>query len=496
MNLVRDYHARPVKHPSRWGSLALPGDRYLIWLLVLFGLSLPLVTHRVYASDEVQYFAYLRSVWFDRDLDFTNEYTTFIQRYPESLAGLKRTNLDGLDDRGQPITRRTSLPLNFGPIGTAILWLPYYAVGHLLALALHAINPAIAVDGYSAPYIVAITTGTAINAALALLLLFRLASRLVSPAAAFWATIAIWLGTPVIFYSHGAPAYSHIASILAVTLFLTLWQTSRPLASRSATTWLGLGLLAALVTAVREQDGVIPVAILAAELLMTVNQWRTPLMPAAIGPGPVRLIGHGLLFGLAWVVAFTPQIATYCILNGNCLPNNHVTQKMESGLESGLLQRAYDVMLNPQYGLVFWTPLVVPALLGLAWLWRRDRTLTLALLLTILATWLVNAIYSTGPTRGSFGARRFLNSTPALLLGLAALYQALRDRRLGLVVPLLTGLGIWWNIGLVVQFAFNLMNRQRLDLDRIFINQFTSLPEELIRRGYRLLVDRNSLFKN
>ncbi len=32
---------------------------------------------RIYASDEVQYFAYLRSLWFDRDVSFENEYRYF-----------------------------------------------------------------------------------------------------------------------------------------------------------------------------------------------------------------------------------------------------------------------------------------------------------------------------------------------------------------------------------------------------------------------------------
>ena len=35
------------------------------WML-LFALSLPAVTTRIYASDEVQYFAFLRSMWFDQ----------------------------------------------------------------------------------------------------------------------------------------------------------------------------------------------------------------------------------------------------------------------------------------------------------------------------------------------------------------------------------------------------------------------------------------------
>jgi hypothetical protein len=52
---------------------ALRPSRGVLWLVVAFVLSLPAVTPRIYASDEVQYFAYLRSLWFDGDVSFENE---------------------------------------------------------------------------------------------------------------------------------------------------------------------------------------------------------------------------------------------------------------------------------------------------------------------------------------------------------------------------------------------------------------------------------------
>ena len=51
--------------------------RELVAVVLGFLLTLPLVTTRIYASDEVQYFAWLRSLAFDRDVDFENEYQHF-----------------------------------------------------------------------------------------------------------------------------------------------------------------------------------------------------------------------------------------------------------------------------------------------------------------------------------------------------------------------------------------------------------------------------------
>ena len=58
---------------------SLSSARSFPWavLTLLFLISLPAVTTRLYASDEIEYFAYLRSLYFDRDLSFDNEYRYF-----------------------------------------------------------------------------------------------------------------------------------------------------------------------------------------------------------------------------------------------------------------------------------------------------------------------------------------------------------------------------------------------------------------------------------
>jgi len=86
-------------------------------LAILLLASLVLVTPRIAESDAVEYFSYLHSILFDRDLDFTNEYTYFYQEDPEGRQGFKETFLD----RETP----TGLKNNFGPIGTALLWTPF-----------------------------------------------------------------------------------------------------------------------------------------------------------------------------------------------------------------------------------------------------------------------------------------------------------------------------------------------------------------------------------
>ena len=56
---------------EKWRALAALG--------VVFLLSLPLVTPRIYASDEIEFFSFLRSLWFDGDVSFDNEYRYFYE---------------------------------------------------------------------------------------------------------------------------------------------------------------------------------------------------------------------------------------------------------------------------------------------------------------------------------------------------------------------------------------------------------------------------------
>jgi hypothetical protein len=125
-----------------------PSSRQWILLIALFVVSLPAVTPRIYSSDEIQYFAYLRSVWFDRDLSFENEYRYFYDR------GVARS--DGFHETFLERATETGLRINFGTIGCAILWAPFYAAGHAAASLTGAPQ-----DGYSTPYLAAVAHGSA-----------------------------------------------------------------------------------------------------------------------------------------------------------------------------------------------------------------------------------------------------------------------------------------------------------------------------------------------
>ena len=60
--------------------------------------------------------------------------------------------------------------LNFGTIGSALLWAPFYGVGDIVARVGRLAGSSMPVDGFSPPYIAAVTYGSAVYGFLAVVL--------------------------------------------------------------------------------------------------------------------------------------------------------------------------------------------------------------------------------------------------------------------------------------------------------------------------------------
>lgn len=440
------------------------------WLLVLFLATLPLVTPRLRGADEIEHFAYLRSLAFDGDLDFENEYRHFYQADPQGLAAFRETFLT----RREPATGRV---LNFAPVGCALLWSPFYLLAHAVVATGGLLGWAGAADGYSRPYLAAVGYASALYAFLGLLLLHRLLARQVAEPAASWAVAAAWLATPAFYYTTLAPGFGHACSLFTVGLLLWLWTEARE--HDHARRWALVGAAAGLAGLVREQD-LFFLVIPATDLLI-----RT-LRASAWRAGALR----ALLLGAAAALAFAPQVAAYYALNGSFGPSRLVARKM-SWSSPHLLQ----VLFDPGHGLFLWAPLLLLACLGLPLAARRARDVTLLLGLGLLAQAWINGSVESWHQAGAFGSRRFVSATPVFAWGLAALLAWAAPRLGRRATALVLGLCVWWNLSLMVQFGLKLMDRQRLEWPRVAVNQVTEVPRRLGRTAVLFFSDRERLVR-
>ena len=87
-----------------------------------------------------------------------------------------------------------------------------------------AIGVPVTADGYSTPYIASVVYASALYGFLAVALSAYAAARVIGDgAAAAAAAMAVWLGTPIVFYMYLAPGFSHACSAFAVAAFVVIW---------------------------------------------------------------------------------------------------------------------------------------------------------------------------------------------------------------------------------------------------------------------------------
>lgn len=468
--------ALSTQHPA----LSEPTRKQWIVLVCLFLLSLPAVTPRIYSSDEIQYFAFLRSLWFDHDLSFENEYRYFYDRGIARSEGFRETFLEMTTDTGRRI--------NFGTIGCAILWSPFYAVGDLAARATGAPR-----DGFSKPYIAAVAYGSAAYGFLALVLAIRCAARLGFNA--FASALAVWLGTPLLFYMYVAPPFSHACSAFAVALFTWVWLRVR--GEWSPRGMAALGASCALMVMVREQDLFFGIAVAVDYGLWALGfrLWDAaqPRAPRSAKPEARRLkpkAGALLSAALAFAVVYAPQAAAYLIINGHLGPHASVGNKMQWWGPHTL-----QMMFSPDHGYFIWTPLAVIATAGLAALASR-RTIEAAFLLFMVALqFYIGGSVASWTVAGGFGQRRLVAVTAALVIGHAAAWHLTHGRPARTVLVAVTLAAVYWNLALTAEFATGLMDRQRLEPGKNAYDAFVTLPHMAPSLAYRYLFDRSSFYQ-
>jgi hypothetical protein len=456
-------------------------DRALLALVGLFVVLAPLVTHRIYASDEIQYLAYTHSLFFDGDLDFGNEYLHFYESDRVKFKDIK----EDLYDKREPLT---NLPLNVAPIGTGLMWMPSYALAHLFTSAAQGLGFNVKADGYSGPYIFAICITSYLFGCLALLLCYYISKRLFGRRVSALAVATMWLATPLIFYTVVAPPWSHATSFLAVTLFLWYWLRTRSAESRSVRQWAILGVLAGLMMLVREQDALFMVVPFVEGVAALVSSWRE----AAGRLSTIKQWVAGLVvMGIVAVIAFIPQLIAYRVITGQFGPS-----KVVSGKFKWFSPNALNVLFSPEHGLIPWTPVIVLALAGLVLLWQRDRVLTAALAVSFLLQVYIAGSFLTWQSAGSFGQRRFINSTLIFVLGFAMLGSWVIERGVPKwVVGMVAALFIAWNGGLLMQYALWCSpQRQGLDWATVLKGQ-TEIPFKAASLLWDYLTNRERFYR-
>jgi hypothetical protein len=386
--------ARPEQHP-----LAV-----LITIGVLFaaayGTSLIVLRKpggQIVVGDALGHYVQLRSVVFDRDLQFKNEYARLHGVSEEAIEAVSAA------ERMTP----TDHIRNYMPFGPALLWAPLFLVVTAVTWIANLFGAGYPLDGFARAF--QATPGfSGIAAACAgSCLAYLTASRLFDRRTAIWATLTVWLSSSTLYYSLVSPTYSHAASMLVVSGFWLAWIAT--LDRQTIARYAAIGALAGAAALMRWQDAVL----LAIPAIEALSRWRTF--------GPSGSATRMVAATAAAAMAFLPQIAVWIVLYGSpfVIPQG-------SGFMRWSEPALWPVLFSDNHGLLTWTPILALSLAGLVPLTRRHPAIGTAAIGFIVVTWYVNAAVADWWGGEAFGARRFISCYPVFALGLAALFAELR----------------------------------------------------------------------
>jgi len=373
----------------------------------------------------------------DGDLDTANELAYYFN-YPGSRETV-------------PIIKtRTGYAWNHTPVGSAVLWAPFFIIGHLVALRLAASGAPVFPDGYSYPYSLAVANGTHVYCLVGAFLLYGICRRWYSPFASFWAVILIWLASFLPAYLFLYPSMAHALSFFAVCLFLWLWVSMRD--KGGTLSFALLGLSAGLMVVVRTQN-----------LLFVI----VPLIDGIFWRFERRRIEHAIWAVGCFLAVFSIQAYAWKVTYGSW-----ITIPQGGGFLHFSRPAVLSVLISSRHGLFSWTPALALGVVGLPSFLRKEKALGLALCAVFLMQLYLNSIVDDWWAGTGFGARRFDNCLPALAIGMAALFEWMRGRRLWLLAVVIAAASIVWNGLFLFQYAANWVSHsEAIDMIGMACNQ-------------------------
>jgi hypothetical protein len=429
--MMREMQVTLPDSPPVWGGRDRP---FLLALLLFWVLWFFCFRPYMVNPDGVAYYAYGRSLLFDLDFSFRNEFQTFdIWRYFYDITPLGHMK-------------------NVFAMGSSVLWLPFLALAHLVVLAANALGAGLEAEGYGGLYSTFICFGTSLYGFFTLVLCYRLACRFVARGTALWATVAIWTLSSFWHYVYFGGSFSHVPAAFAVTLFLYGLVRARETGLPSV--WFLAGAAGGLAALVRWQNLALPALVAGALAWGWVRPFARGIRGGTTaGPHERRFaLTRLLLFGAGALLALLPQLFVWRVLFGSWVTIPH-----GAGFFHWKDPFLFKALLSSHHGLYAWTPILFLATVpGLLLFLRRDRALGLFMIAAFLVQVYVNSVVYDVEAGVSYGARRFVAYTPFYVLGLAAFLQAV-PRTLGV---LLTGVAAVWNGLLWLAFQFGLIDPQ------------------------------------
>jgi glycosyltransferase involved in cell wall biosynthesis len=345
---------------------------------------------KVIEWDIISYYAYLPATFIYHDLSLSfkdtyngpHKYIFWPEKTPDGRYVIKST------------------------MGLSILYLPFFAGGHVAALLTGA-----DAGGYSWPYKIALLLCGVFYLGLGLYYLRKLLLEYFSDKITAMVIAGLVFGTNLFWYSSTEAPMSHVFSFSMAACFL--WNTikwhNKPSLKRS----LSLGLLSGMIILIRPTN----IIIVTAFILYNVNNglsFREKFTLFRNNYSYLIVIISSAM--LVWV----PQMIYWKISTGHLFFYSYTQNERFFFSHPQIINGLFSF----RKGLFIYTPLMILAFAGIWYLWRQKSPFALAI--TVFLPLNIYIIYSWWCWwyGGSFGSRPFIDCYALMALPVAALIQS------------------------------------------------------------------------
>jgi tetratricopeptide (TPR) repeat protein len=411
------------------------------------------------SGDDAGYYAFLRSLFFDGDIDFYNE--RFYSHADHYTA--------------------TGYVFNNWQIGQGILFFPFYLVGHLWALILNFLDYPVSLDGYSFPYYMSTAIASQTYLFLGLLTAVQINRKFFEERIAVMAVGLIWMTSPLLYYTFIRQRMAHTAEFFLVALLILNWLRLRK--SRSFIDHAILGALLGFLSMIR----IINISFL---VLYFFDQVIL-LKDYSKSDGRFILknfLNHSVCMVLSFLIVLSPQLFIWQKLNGIFLPIRQfemASEGMSFILSMDLPQKLWNVFLGSQWGLLFFFPIFIISIIGLFYE-KKLAGIKPAIFAYFVAIFFIIIIY---PGKSdAYGERHLISSIPFLILGLSAcLSEILKKKAFHWAVILCAFLFVVYHYLILIQYKIVFP----YDDSQFTLKAISNIPDILFRRVDLMLRSSN-----
>jgi len=373
----------------------------LLFLLILNRYSA--FDRYTFGADDAYYYSYLGSIVIDHDLDLSNQY---------SLSGLHEIASEKILERRTP----AGYLVNVFPVGLSIFWLPFFLLGHLETYLLNLFGFSISMNGYTSPYLNSVVAGNLLYGIAGLFLIYKFVSRYFPRLMSFLVVVSIYLTTPLYIYFNGFYLVSEIVSVFLVAFLLFLVQQNEN--RLTAGKLFLIGILGGLAATVRFHNLVFLGLPALFVLIDFRNSWKEK-GKAAFDIPALKLLS----LSAGAIAGFVPQILIWRRMYGEWLVN--LAGRFLPWWKHPFI---LETLFSTRKGLFLWSPLLLFAVIGLAFFIRKDRKWGWPFLFLLLLNVYINASQWDWWGSTAFGARRFLNCSIIFVTGFSAFWYALQQK--------------------------------------------------------------------